>query len=58
MDLDFGRVLADKLGHFLVEDFDDVFSPRDSWGKLFLQRAILDSLGELEDEFDVYVCLQ
>src|SRR5260370_24642182 len=44
LDLDLGGVLADKPGHFLVNNLDDMFSPRYSGWKLLLERTILDGL--------------
>src|SRR5438309_5268417 len=58
LDFDLGRVLTHKLCHFLVEDFDNMFSPCNPWGKLPFQRAIFNGLGQLENEFDIHVSLQ
>src|SRR5438876_1765173 len=49
LDLDFGRVLTDKLGHFLVEHFDNVLSTIDSRRKILLDGAFFYSFGELEN---------
>src|SRR5690348_8335497 len=58
LDLDFRRVLADKLCHFLIEDFYYMISSGDPWWKLLLQRTILDRLGQLKNKLDVHVGLQ
>src|SRR5712692_457819 len=54
------RSLKEKLppGITRREDFDNMLTPGDAWRKLLLQRTIFNSLGQLENKFDVHVSLQ
>src|SRR5207245_2681620 len=47
-----------KLRHFFVEDFDNMLTSGYPRRKARLQRTIFDSLGELENKFDVHISLQ
>src|SRR3989442_11512114 len=58
LDLDLSWVLTDKLCHFFVEDFDNMLTSGYTRRNARLQRTIFDSLGELENKFDVHIGLE
>jgi hypothetical protein len=58
LNIQWDRFVADEAGEFLVNDLNDVFASADAWGHFLFKSAFLDSLGDVEDELDVYVGLE